>query len=402
MAQNFLKTTCYGLEKTFQELVPYFFILTIGLAPLLMSCGSDDPSGDTSLTRIEIASSNGDLIDLNQTTTLTVNGFDQSNQAININSTLEWSANNTNVTVDQNGVVTGQSVGMSTITATTQGISATFDIEVWDSSQPRTEIYVSDAGINSGPPYQILRFNENGQNPRVFTNEQLSWPQDIIFLEEQGVVLISNLNSGRINRHNVNTGEFIDFFASGISGPTRMKIGPDNLLYVLQWRGNGRVLRYELDGTKVADFSTDGVNQSIGLDWDTDGNLYVSSFNNGAAGFVRKFDPDGNDMGNFIAAGLQGPTDIWFSENGDLWVNDWSGGAIRRFNTSGGLIGNVATGLSNPEGIDFLPNGNFLIGNGGTSSVRMYSSTGSFIGDFIQARSGNLSTPNAVRVRTIN
>jgi len=55
------------------------------------------------------------------------------------------------------------------------------------------------------------------------------------------VVLISNLNTGRITKYNSSTGEYIGDFATGIAGPTRMKIGADSLLYVLQWSGNGKV-----------------------------------------------------------------------------------------------------------------------------------------------------------------
>ncbi len=70
-----------------------------------------------------------------------------------------------------------------------------------------------------------------------------------------------------------------------------MKIGADSLLYVLQWSGNGKVRRYELDGTFVDDFTSVGVTQSIGIDWDNDGNLYVSSY---GGDNVRKFDTNGN------------------------------------------------------------------------------------------------------------
>lgn len=38
-----------------------------------------------------------------------------------------------------------------------------------------------------------------------------------------------------------------------------MKIGPDSLLYVLQWSGKGTVKRYKLDGTNLGDF-TEAVN----------------------------------------------------------------------------------------------------------------------------------------------
>ena len=51
------------------------------------------------------------------------------------------------------------------------------------------DIYVSDAA-GFGPPNKILKYDENGENPEVFIGEdELDWPQDILFLEAQNVVL---------------------------------------------------------------------------------------------------------------------------------------------------------------------------------------------------------------------
>ena len=261
------------------------------------------------------------------------------------------------------------------------------------------EIYVSDAMNFSSPPWKILKFDENGENPEVFINDQLAWPQDILFLEDQNVVLISNLNSGRITKHNSSTGAYMEDFATGIGGPTRMKIGADSLLYVLQWSGNGKVRRYELDGTFVGDFTSVGVTQSIGIDWDDDGNLYVSSYG-GAS--VRKFDTSGTDLGIFVNTNLAGPTNIWFDDNGDLLVIDYNGTAVKRFDSNGIFLNNFITGLSQAEGVDFFPNGNILIGNGATHSVKMYDSNGVYIEDFIPNGSGGLITPNAVVIRELN
>jgi hypothetical protein len=269
-------------------------------------------------------------------------------------------------------------------------------------NEPRIEIYVSDAGNFNLPPWQILKYDENGKNPQVFIKSNLFWPQDIVFLEDEKIVLVSNLNSGKIARFNATTGAYINLFASVIGGPTRMKIGKDNLLYVLQWQGNGKVIRYKLDGSLVGEFTTVGVNESIGLDWDTAGNLYVSSFNGGANGYVRRFDSNGNDLGLFINAGLQGPTNIWFDESGNMLVNDWQAGIIREFDSNGSFIGNNITGLSQPEGIDFLSNGNYLIGNGGTGAIKQYKSDGVFVNDLVPSGSGGLVRPNAVVVRKVN
>jgi len=261
------------------------------------------------------------------------------------------------------------------------------------------EIYVSDAANFSNPPWKILKFDENGENPEIFIDTVLAWPQDIVFLEDQQVVLISNLNSGTITKYNSSTGEYIGNFATGIAGPTRMKIGADSLLYVLQWSGNGKVRRYQLNGSFVDEFTSVGVPQSIGLDWDSNGNLYVSSY---TGDNVRKFDPNGNDLGLFVTSNLAGPTNIWFDDNDDLLVSDYDGTAVKRFNSSGVFQNNFATGLSQSEGVDFFSNGNILIGNGATHSVKMFDSNGVYIEDFIPNGSGGLITPNAVVIRKNN
>src|SRR5690606_28052856 len=108
---------------------------------------------------------------------------------------------------------------------------------------------------------------------------------------------------------------------------------------------------------------------SIGIDWDDDGNLYVSSF---YGKLVHKFDTAGADSGVFISTNLVGPTNIWFDSNGDLLVSDYSSNAVKRFDSAGNYLSNFLSGLSKSEGYAYLPNGNVLIGNGGDSSVKMY------------------------------
>lgn len=260
------------------------------------------------------------------------------------------------------------------------------------------EIYVSDAGNFNLGPWQILKFDENGHNPHVFISNNLNWPQDILFPEDSNVVLISNLGNGKISSFLTQDGTYIGDFATSLTGPTRIKMGPDELLYVLLWSGNGKVRRYKLNGTFVDEFTTVGVAQSIGLDWDKKGNLYVSSY---SGDFVRKYDTAGNDLGLFIDSNLQGPTNIWFDAKGDLLVADYDGGAVKRFDSSGTYQGIFIPGLANCEGIDIFPDGNILIGNGGTSSVKMYDSSGNYLTDLISSGSGNLINPNGIKIREV-
>tara|TARA_R100001015_G_C4607224_1_gene162329 strand:+ start:150 stop:1208 length:1059 start_codon:yes stop_codon:yes gene_type:complete len=256
------------------------------------------------------------------------------------------------------------------------------------------DIYVSDAG-NFTTGFKIIKYDSSGSNPSTFINTNLPWPQDMIFFEDSGFVLVSTIGNGRISRFDSNTGAFLSHFATGIGDPTRMKIRNDTL-YVLQWAGNNRILRYLLDGTYIGNFTTAGVGSSIGLDWDHHGNLYVSSY---YGDYVQKFGPSGADSGRFINSNLAGPTNIWFDKNGDLLVSDYDGTAVKRFDSTGSFKSNFITGLSKCEGVAFLPNGDILIGNGFSSSVKQYDSLGNYKRDIIPSGRGGLQNPNAIVIR---
>ncbi|MCB0565350.1 MAG: hypothetical protein KDD01_13330 [Phaeodactylibacter sp.] len=259
------------------------------------------------------------------------------------------------------------------------------------------EIYVSDAG-NFSSFFQILRFDENGENGEVFTNDQLAWPQDIVYLQHRNSIIVSNLNSGKITEYNADTGQYIGDFATGIGGPTRMKIGADGLLYVLQWQGDEKVLRYDLDGNLVDRFTDVGVSNSIGLDWDSAGNLYVSSYD---GRYVQQFSSTGESMGRFINSNLSGPTNIWFDDEGNLFVADWTGGSVKKFDAYGNYLGIFISGVGQVEGVDFLTDGTLLVGDGQGSSVNRYDSGGNFIEEFVPSGTLGLRQPNAVVIREL-
>lgn len=265
-------------------------------------------------------------------------------------------------------------------------------------------LYVSDAGGFNSPPWQVLRYNIDGSNPQVFIDndffvgEGVGWPQDILFLEDQGVVLISCLVGGRITKHNASTGAYIEDFATVAGGPTRMKIGPDGLLYVLQWSNtDNKVLRFQLDGSFVDEFTDTGITNSIGLDWDLEGNLYVSSYGTNK---VTQFDENGVIQGTFIETNLGGPTNIHREDDGNFIVLNWNTGNIQRFDSQGTHLGTFTTEVTQPEGIAIHPsNGNYLIGNGGPARIDAFDADGTFVNTVIEEGAGGLVQPNAVVVR---
>lgn len=272
------------------------------------------------------------------------------------------------------------------------------------SAQNTHYIYVSDAGGFTSQPWQILRYDLDGTNPQVFISNQdfvangVGWPQDILFLEDQNVVLISCLVGNKITKHDADSGAYIDDFATIPGGPTRMKIGTDDLIYVLQWSAtNNKVLRFQQDGTALGEYTDVGVARSIGMDWDNAGNMYISSY---SGSYVQKFDTNGMFMEEFINTELAGPTNIMFEGNGNLLALNWSGNNVKRFDASGNFLGTFTTSITQPEGITVHPvNDNYLIGNGGNGSVDMFQSDGTFVESTIPSGSGGLMQPNAVVIR---
>ncbi len=369
------------------------------LSYLLISCGGDEEVNVPVLTKIEINVIGSSRVDIGQSITLRANGIDQFENSIDIPD-LMWSASNSNANVDQNGMVTGVKTGTVSIIAESGTVSESIELTIWDSTAPRTEIFVSDAGGFATGPWKIMRFDENGQNGELFTDNRISWPQDLVFLNDE-TVLISNLNSGEINRYNANTGSFIETFATVTGGPTRMKFGPDGLLYVLQWSGNGNILKFNLEGEIVEQWSGNGVVQNIGLDWDASGILYVSSYGMGNNGLIHRFAEDGTHLGTYINNQIAGPTNIWFDDDGFLNVIDYSNGSIKRFQGAN-FIGDLVTNLNQPEGIAFLDDGNMLIGNGGDGSIKLFDQNFSFINNYITGTASGLLTPNAVVLRKVN
>lgn len=337
-------------------------------------------------------------VDLGETKQLKINGYNSRNLPVEITDDVQWTTSNDHLTISASGVATGVSIGETVVTATVGALSSSLSISIWDSTAPRTDIYVSDAGnFNLGGPYKIYRYDEMGRHPEVYIDTHLDWPQDIVFLEDQGVVLVSNLNSLNITKYNIETGEYIEDFASVPGGPTRMKMGADGLLYVLQWAGSGTILRYESDGTRVADFNSVGVSRSIGFDWDSDGNIYVSSYNTGS---IVKLSSTGEHLGA-ITESMSGPTNLWINDANEIVALDWTAGVVKKFALDGTSLGTMITGLGRPEGIDIL-NGNILIGNGSNGTVKKFKMDGTFIEDLVSAEVSALKTPNAVVLRKVN
>lgn len=229
----------------------------------------------------------------------------------------------------------------------------------------------------------------------------LSGTEDILF-HPDGRILVSGFQNTAIKSYDGESGLYLGDFSNGytLATPSKMSIGPDSLIYVTQWgTTQNKVVRFDLDGNFVDEFTNVGVSNGLGHIWDIYGDFYIAQYGNGGNGIIRRFDPDGNDLGTFVnSAILQGPTNIWWGPGGDLFITDWTVGNVLRYSSSGSYKGVWATGMVNPEGVATLPNGDVLIGDWGVDAVHRFDSLGTSLGMFNSF--GGLVDPNSVRLLT--
>lgn len=278
------------------------------------------------------------------------------------------------------------------------------------------EYYASNRAVNS-----VNKYDESGVFIEEIISENaggLSSPQDIVF-HPDGSMLVASSGSNSILKFDRNTGDFIEVWNQDpVTKPTKMSIGPDNLLYVTQWgqtQVTSRILKFNLDGTLNSPLNiVIPTPLAMGHVWDDEGNFYAAFFGIGNGnGSVHKFDPSGNSLGTFIDnSALQNPTYIWWDTNSDMMVEDFVAGKVLRYDSNGNYIEDHITGLSNPEGFGFLPSGNLIVVERTINQITEFDTNGNSLGqwdsgivlndpNFLVTRDPNLSILDNDLARTI-
>lgn len=266
-------------------------------------------------------------------------------------------------------------------------------------AQTTYEVLVNSRGTNA-----VFRYDASGNFLGEFIESGaggLSGPEQVLF-HPDGSVLVTGFGNSAIKRYDGITGDYLGDFSSGyaLDVPSKMSIGPDSLIYVTQWGTvQQKVVRFDLDGSFVDEFTSIDTPNGLGHFWDAQGRFYLSVYGNGGNGTVQRFAADGTFIDVFInSAILQGPTDIWQEANGDVLVQDWTTGQVLRFDSTGSYLGVYISGLTNPEGHAFLPpDGDLLMGDWGVDAVQRFDAAGNDLGYFTIGN--GLTDPNGVYVR---
>jgi DNA-binding beta-propeller fold protein YncE len=215
-----------------------------------------------------------------------------------------------------------------------------------------------------------------------------------------GVLLVGSQGSPatpEILSYNAATHRYISAFVhSGLTGldPLGMTIGPDHNLYVAVTNGLtvNEVRRYNWRTGAMDVFAKGGgLWGPSNVVFGPDGNLYVSSYDNGKV--IRFHGKTGAPMGVFAhGGGLQGPEGLAFGPDGNLYVVDYDRAAVVRYKGSDGaymdtFVPKGSAGLGTPSDLKFGPDRNLYVTGatfGGRLGVfRFDGQTGAFIDMFV-------------------
>ncbi len=211
---------------------------------------------------------------------------------------------------------------------------------------------------------------------------------------------------GKVQRHVVRSGTYIDTFVAagsgGLSRPADLQFGPDGDLYVLRWSGAGtaddQILRF--DG-RTGEFRGVFVSLNFGIRYTDmtfgpDGDLYISE----ATGNVQQFDGRTGTYRGLFAGGIGGEfMGLVFGPDGHLYVSNdrFLQSSVKRYHgKTGALLGDFVTPphngrLNGPSDLVFGPDGSLYVSSSRTDSVLRYDGqNGIFIDEFIPSGSGGL------------
>jgi sugar lactone lactonase YvrE len=208
------------------------------------------------------------------------------------------------------------------------------------------------------------------------TANGLNFPEDLLFGPD-GDLYISGLGGGGVQKFDGTTGAYEetiiktnpftgkDLIAAGLN------FGTDGNLYISSVLNDNSILRYNLDTKTIDQFIPPEIAPQIpsGSTFTPDGSLFLDATFvsvDGSPVGIQQYDAGtGEDRGFFVNpdnnGGIQSVSRMRFDNNGNLYLSDFNGSQIAKFDSQGSPVDGgifVAAGvggLNNPGGIAFHP-----------------------------------------------
>jgi sugar lactone lactonase YvrE len=188
----------------------------------------------------------------------------------------------------------------------------------------------------------------------------LADPDNLLVLHGE-IYVTEEDDQGRIIK--IDSQRNVTAFASGLTGPEGLDVGPDGWIYVAEHANPGHVYRFALDGRRE---TLGQVTNGEGLRVLEDGSVVVAET---SLGRVSRLMPDGSRL--IVAEGLDAPDGIAYDAGAGrlLVTEDAAPGRLLEIDLDSGEIGVVATGLHSPQTMLLEDDGAILVAEQGEDRI---------------------------------
>jgi DNA-binding beta-propeller fold protein YncE len=261
------------------------------------------------------------------------------------------------------------------------------------------ELLVSDRLTN-----RVYRYSDSGSFLGILLDDSvnLAEPNGMALSPDNTKLYVASRNNGRVVRYDYNGTTATNptvVINSGLDVPASVLINADGSRMFVSNLGslfNGATVgQFNPSGTSAGpDLTGGGATGRSGLAFSPGGQLLVSSFQNGA---VLRYNQASSSFEPFIAnPALAGAGNLLVTGN-DLYVAAGFTGAVMKFDATTGAPNASFTPIANlafPASLALAPDGNgFLVGvlgaANGTGTIERYSFNGTLVGTFANNSNSN-------------
>lgn len=223
------------------------------------------------------------------------------------------------------------------------GINYPFDI-AFDTSE---RLWVTNYGTGT-----IKEFSKDGN--LIQTVATGVGPMGLAF-DQFGNLWVVDFILQTVQEISTSTGVVLQTLPAGTL-PAGIAIDASENVWVSGISATGDILEYSGGAGFVTTFSVGGSGLNYDLEFDEDGNLWVSDFINNT---ILEYSTDGTLIQSFSSGGLH-PVGLAFDDSGNLWVVNRDSGTIQEISTDGVLM-QTLTGFTGLADLTFDSDGNLWV-----------------------------------------
>jgi sugar lactone lactonase YvrE len=182
-----------------------------------------------------------------------------------------------------------------------------------------------------------------------------------------GNVYIADTANNAVEQLNIATGQFTPLVSSGLNAPAGVAVDSHGNVYIAD-TGNDAVREWIASTQQMSTLVPSGLSGPIGLAVDAQGNVYIADSGNHA---VKKWNAASQQVNTLVGNGLETPAAVAVDVQGNVYIADSANNTLLEW--SGGQLSMLVSGLSGPTGVAVDGQGNVYTADTGNNALKQWS-----------------------------